>query len=101
MGLSFRNPGFTQNGQNPVVCVNWDDAKAFTAWLSKKTGKSYRPALRGRARVRDEGRVNNALFLWQRREVPLPVRQCFGSDRKKDHQGCGEVAGRVRRRVGF
>ena len=23
-------------------CVNWDDAKAFCAWLSKKEGKTYR-----------------------------------------------------------
>jgi hypothetical protein len=81
MGLAFRNPGFTQNDQHPAVCVNWDDAKAFTAWLSNKTGKSYR-LLSGRTRVRDEGRDNDALCLWQRRIVPLPVRQCFGSDRK-------------------
>jgi len=41
-GLSFRNPGFAQDDRHRVVCVNWDDAKAFAAWLSKKTGKSYR-----------------------------------------------------------
>jgi formylglycine-generating enzyme required for sulfatase activity len=29
-------------GKNPVVNVNWDDAKAYTAWLSRKTGKTYR-----------------------------------------------------------
>jgi len=42
VGLSFRNPGFAQDDQHPVVCVNWDDAKVFGAWLSKKTGKTYR-----------------------------------------------------------
>jgi formylglycine-generating enzyme required for sulfatase activity/TPR repeat protein len=26
----------------PVVNVNWDDAKAYLAWLSHKTGKTYR-----------------------------------------------------------
>ena len=26
----------------PVINVSWDDAKAYVAWLSKKTGKSYR-----------------------------------------------------------
>jgi formylglycine-generating enzyme required for sulfatase activity len=25
-----------------VIYVSWDDAKAYVAWLSKKTGKSYR-----------------------------------------------------------
>jgi formylglycine-generating enzyme required for sulfatase activity len=29
-------------GNEPVDCVNWDDAKAYVAWLSKKTGKTYR-----------------------------------------------------------
>ena len=41
-GRSFRNPGFDQDGKHPVVCINWDDAKAYVAWLSKKTGKLYR-----------------------------------------------------------
>jgi formylglycine-generating enzyme required for sulfatase activity len=29
-------------GRQPVINVSWDDAKAYVAWLSKKTGKSYR-----------------------------------------------------------
>jgi formylglycine-generating enzyme required for sulfatase activity len=29
-------------GRRPVVNVSWDDANAYVAWLSKKTGKSYR-----------------------------------------------------------
>jgi formylglycine-generating enzyme required for sulfatase activity len=29
-------------GRRPVVNVTWNDAKAYVAWLSKKTGKPYR-----------------------------------------------------------
>jgi len=29
-------------GRRPVTNVSWDDAKAYVAWLSKKTGKPYR-----------------------------------------------------------
>jgi formylglycine-generating enzyme required for sulfatase activity/lysophospholipase L1-like esterase len=39
---SWRSPGFEQDDRHPVVCVNWDDAKAFGAWLARKTAKPYR-----------------------------------------------------------
>jgi formylglycine-generating enzyme required for sulfatase activity len=38
----WRDPGFSQTGDHPVVCVNWEDARAYTVWLSTKTGKVYR-----------------------------------------------------------
>ena len=41
-GRSFRNPGFKQGGNEPAVCLNWNNAKSYVAWLSKKTGKTYR-----------------------------------------------------------
>lgn len=41
-GYSWRSPGFDQTGAEPVVCVSWLDAKAYTQWLSEKTGKAYR-----------------------------------------------------------
>ena len=37
---SFSDPGFKQSGNEPAVCVSWLEAKAYTAWLSKKTGKA-------------------------------------------------------------
>jgi formylglycine-generating enzyme required for sulfatase activity len=39
---SWRSPGFAQTGSHPAVCVNWDTARAYVAWLSRKTGRSYR-----------------------------------------------------------
>ena len=38
----WRNPGFVQTDTDPVACVTWQDAKAYTEWLSRKTGKRYR-----------------------------------------------------------
>src|ERR1700730_6298413 len=34
--------GFRRPEENPVVCVSWDDAQAYVAWLSAKTGHVYR-----------------------------------------------------------
>jgi formylglycine-generating enzyme required for sulfatase activity len=39
---SWRSPGFTQTDRHPVVCVSWNDAQAYLAWLSSSTGRRYR-----------------------------------------------------------
>ena len=39
---SWRTPGFAQTDNQPVVAVGWSDATAYVAWLSKKTGFTYR-----------------------------------------------------------
>lgn len=42
LDLSWREPGFQQSDDHPVICVNWEDAQAYVAWLSRETGKRYR-----------------------------------------------------------
>jgi formylglycine-generating enzyme required for sulfatase activity len=39
---NWRSPGFAQDDRHPVVCVNWNDARAYAAWISSVTGKNYR-----------------------------------------------------------
>ena len=36
------NPSRFKGGRNPVESISWNDAKAFLAKLSAKTGKKYR-----------------------------------------------------------
>ena len=37
----WEHPGFEQTDQDPVVCVSWDDAKKFIAWLDAKIPKKF------------------------------------------------------------
>jgi formylglycine-generating enzyme len=39
---SWRDPGFPQGDDHPVLNVTWNDAVALSAWLSKQEGKRYR-----------------------------------------------------------
>jgi formylglycine-generating enzyme required for sulfatase activity len=39
---SWRNPGFQQGDDHPVVNITWNDAVAMCKWLSEKEGKTYR-----------------------------------------------------------
>lgn len=35
-------PDFAQDARHPAVCLSWQDAQLYLAWLSQKTGERYR-----------------------------------------------------------
>lgn len=41
-GLDWSNPGYPVDPSHPVACVSWQDAQAYVAWLTSRTGRAYR-----------------------------------------------------------
>ena len=40
--MTWKNPGFDQTDEHPVVFVSWNDADAYCRWLAKETGAKAR-----------------------------------------------------------
>lgn len=41
-GRSWRDPGFMQSGDEPVVCVTWNDAHAYADWMARTAARRIR-----------------------------------------------------------
>jgi formylglycine-generating enzyme required for sulfatase activity len=39
--MDWKNPGYEQTDNHPVVCVTWNDVQAFCQWLGDKEGLAY------------------------------------------------------------
>jgi formylglycine-generating enzyme required for sulfatase activity len=50
----WKLPGFVQTERDPVVCVNWQDAKTYIEWLNKKVASSTDSTIEGPYRLPSE-----------------------------------------------
>jgi formylglycine-generating enzyme required for sulfatase activity len=62
--------------QHPVVNVSWEDAKAYTEWLSKKTRKNYR--LPTDAEWEFAARAGTKTKYWWGKEIGMAQANCEG-----------------------
>src|ERR1041385_6530707 len=93
--LTWENPGFKQTERDPVVCVSWQDAKAYVAWLNGKVRKKSSASGDGPYRLPSEAEWEYAaragtttMFYWGDDDAAAPVHAWFDAN-----SGCQNIKG--------
>lgn len=68
LDITWRNPGFLQSDNEPVVAASWNDAVAYCQWLSDETGGDYR--------LPSEAEWEYACLAGERNESEFPADSC-------------------------
>jgi len=88
-GKNWRNLGFSQNDNHPVVCVSWNDATAYAAWLSQQTGQSYR--LPTEAEWEYAARAGTTTKYWWGNNIGSNKALCDGCGSRWDNKSTAPV----------
>jgi formylglycine-generating enzyme required for sulfatase activity len=86
---SWRDPGFEQTDTHPAVCVSWQDARAYTEWLSRQTRRDYR--LLTEAEWEYVTRAGTATRYWWGDDVGRNNANCWDCGSQWDHKGTAPV----------
>ncbi|MGE3772914.1 MAG: SUMF1/EgtB/PvdO family nonheme iron enzyme [Gammaproteobacteria bacterium] len=77
-GRRLPKTGDLERTTHPVFFVSWDDALAYTKWLSSQTGQSYR--LPSEAEWEYGARGGTATGYWWGRDIGAGKAHCFACD---------------------
>lgn len=86
-GRNWRNAGFPQTDRDPVVCVSWEDALAYAAWVSQQSRQRYR--LLTEAEWEYAARAETTARWWWGDDAEGPCGVVNGADRRTRQQVLG------------
>jgi formylglycine-generating enzyme required for sulfatase activity len=89
LSASWRQPGFEQFDNDPVVCVSWNDAQAYSAWLSQETGHHYR--LLSESEYEFAARAGTTTAYWWGDQVDTGRANCGDCGSKWDKKSTSPV----------
>ena len=76
-------------GRRPVILISWDDAKEYVAWLSRKTGRTYR--LPSEAEWEYAARAGTTTRFYWGDELGRNQANCFGCGSEWDDKQTAPV----------
>jgi len=88
-GRNWRNPGFVQTPDDPVLCVSRIDVDAYIAWLKARTGRSYR--LLSETEYEYVNRAGTDAAFWWGEEVGADHADCDGCGSLWDNRSTAPV----------